>query len=76
MVDISRKTYERNAIETVVDNDRMLWLNEKHNKGLNHKNLQEITTIIWVTENTDMNQKTNHKNKPTQFLYTTNLQPK
>ena len=30
MVDISRKRYERNCIETIVDNDRMLWLNEKH----------------------------------------------
>ena len=30
MVDISRKTYERNGIETIVDNDGILWLNEKH----------------------------------------------
>ena len=30
MVDISRKTYERNDIETIVDNDGILWLNEKH----------------------------------------------
>ena len=28
MVDISRKTYERNGIETIIDNDGMLWLNE------------------------------------------------
>ena len=32
MVDISRKTYERNGIETIVNNDGMLWLNEKHIK--------------------------------------------
>ena len=32
MVDISRKTYERNGIETIVDNDRILWLNEKHRR--------------------------------------------
>ena len=30
MVYISRKTYERNGIETIVDNDGILWLNEKH----------------------------------------------
>ena len=30
MVNISRKTYERNGIESVVDNDGILWLNEKH----------------------------------------------
>ena len=45
MVDISRKTYERNGIETIVDNDGILWLNEKHiEERLGHKNLQEITT--------------------------------
>ena len=45
MVDISRKTYERNGIETMVDNDGILWLNEKHiEEGLGHKNLREITT--------------------------------
>ena len=45
MVDINRKTYERNGIETIVNNDGILWLNEKHiEEGLDHKNLQEITT--------------------------------
>ena len=43
MVDISRKMYERNAIQTLVDDDGILWLNEKHiEKGLHHKHLQEI----------------------------------
>ena len=28
MADISRKKYERNGIETTVDNDGILWLNE------------------------------------------------
>ena len=43
MVDISRKTYERNDIETIVDNDGILWLNEKHiEEGLDHKNFREI----------------------------------
>ena len=44
MVDISRKTYERNAIETTVDNDGMLQLHEKHLEGLYQKNLHEIAT--------------------------------
>ena len=45
MVDISSKTYKRNAIEISVDNDEILWLNEKHTEeGLDHKNLREIAT--------------------------------
>ena len=45
MVDISRKAYERNDIEKIVDNDGILWLNEKNiEEGLDHKNLREITT--------------------------------
>ena len=44
MVDISRKMCERYGIETMVDNDGTLWLNEKHiEEGLDHKNVQEIT---------------------------------
>ena len=40
MVDVSRKTYERNGTETIVANDIILGLNEKHiEKGLDHKNL-------------------------------------
>ena len=30
MTDISKTTYERNGIETIVDNDGILWLSEKH----------------------------------------------
>ena len=45
MVDISRKKYGRDSIETIVDNDGILWLNEKYiEEGLDHKDLQEITT--------------------------------
>ena len=41
MVDISRKTYVRNGIEAIADNDGILWLNERHiEEGLNHKNLR------------------------------------
>ena len=45
MGDISRETYEINDIETIKDNDGMLWLIKKHIKeDLDHRNLQEITT--------------------------------
>ena len=44
MVDISRKTYERNSIETIVGNDEILWLNEEHiEERLDHKNLRGFT---------------------------------
>ena len=40
MIDISRKTCERNGIETIADNEGILWLNEKHRKeGVDHKKL-------------------------------------
>ena len=32
MVNISRKTYERNGVETIVDSDGILRLNEKQRK--------------------------------------------
>ena len=44
MLDISRKTSERNSIE-IVDNDGILWWNEKHiEEELDHQKFQEITT--------------------------------
>ena len=44
MVDISKKTYENNDIELIVDSIGMLWLNEKHiEKKLGHKYLPVIT---------------------------------
>ena len=70
MIDISRKTYERDCKETIVNNDGMLWLNEKHvKKGLGHKNLWEITrkyhsehrNHIWTSRRTK-------KNNVTEFL--------
>ena len=43
MVDISRKTYERNGIEAIVDNDGILWLNKKHIKEqLDHEHMWTI----------------------------------
>ena len=45
MLDISRKTYEINYIETNVDNNGTLWLNEKHKEEVfDHKHLRKITT--------------------------------
>ena len=45
MVDVSGKMYERDGIETKVDNDGILWSNKKHIwEGLDHKNLRQITT--------------------------------
>ena len=43
MVDASRKTYEENGIETIVDNDGILRLNEKGIKEGLDNNLQKIT---------------------------------
>ena len=41
MVNTIRKRYERNGVETMVDNNRILWLNGKHiEAGLCHKNLR------------------------------------
>ena len=40
MVDISRKSYERNDIESIADDDGIFCLNEKHiEEGLDHKYL-------------------------------------
>ena len=44
MVDISKKIYENNDIEVIVDGIGTLWLNEKHiEEKLGHKNLPVIT---------------------------------
>ena len=44
MVDISKKTYENNDIEVIVDGTGMLWLNEKHiEKKLGHRSLPATT---------------------------------
>ena len=44
MVDISKKTYENNDIEVIVDGLGTLWLNEKRlEEKLGHKNLPVIT---------------------------------
>ena len=39
-----QKTYKRNGTETIADNDRILWINQKHiEKELDHKYLREFT---------------------------------
>ena len=44
MVDISRKTYERNGVQIILHSDGILWLNEKRvEEELDHKNLQMTT---------------------------------
>ena len=45
MAEISRETYERNGIQTIVDNDGILYLNDKHiEERLDHKNAHEIAS--------------------------------
>ena len=50
MVDISSKLSKTNGVETTVDSDGTLWLNEKHiEEGLDHINLQ-LTTVKYLLE--------------------------
>ena len=49
MVNISRKTYERNGVETIVDSDGILRLNEKHREKLDHKNLR-MTAVKYFSD--------------------------
>ena len=44
MVDISRETYEKKIVESIIDNDGILWFNEEHiEEELDHKSLRAIT---------------------------------
>ena len=40
MTDMNRKANEESGVETLVDSDGILWLNEKH---IDHKRFQVIT---------------------------------
>ena len=40
---LSRRMYQRNGIETIVDNDGILRLNQTHMEELDRKSLREIT---------------------------------
>ena len=57
MVNKSRETNEKKCVETIVDNDGILWLNEKHiTERLDHKNLQ-VTPLKYLSDhkNIDIN---------------------
>ena len=50
IVDISRKTDEKNGVEAIVGNDGILWLNEKHIKeglysGINETKQRELELL-------------------------------
>ena len=53
MVDVSsRKTYEKNGLKTIVDNEGILWLHEKHiEEGLDHKNLRQ-SRVKYLSDHT------------------------
>ena len=47
MVHNSRKKYERNGIETIVDDDEILWLNDKQiEEGSDHE--KSLVTTIYL----------------------------
>ena len=39
MIDISRRTYKRNGIEIIVDNNEILWLNKKQIEKVSAHNI-------------------------------------
>ena len=46
----AEKKYERNGVETIVDNDGTLWLNKEHIEvGLDHKMLQ-VATVKFLSD--------------------------
>ena len=50
MVDISRKTYEKYGVETILNNDGILLLNEKHlEEELDVRNYNKISSRSWKT---------------------------
>ena len=50
MVDISRETYEKNGLETIVDGDGILWLDGKRmDERLDYKNLR-VTTVKYLSD--------------------------
>ena len=50
MFDISRKRYGRTGVQTIVDSDGILSLNEKKIKGrFDHKKLQ-LTTVKYLSD--------------------------
>ena len=70
---ITKKTYENNDIEVIVDNNGTLWLNKKYiekKKNQTRKvqqSLQEYTAQ--TIESIDLNQQTNEKSNQTEGFY-------
>ena len=76
-MDISKRTYERNDIETIVDNNGILWLNEKHTEeGVDHKQLREITIKYHSNHRKHRYELAEepHKNNAIQFSWMKNYQ--
>ena len=73
MVDIIRKTYERNGIETIIHNDGITWLNENHvEEGLELKNFPEILIKYYSNHRYELVDKS--KYNATVFSQIENLQ--
>ena len=71
IVDICRKTYERNGIEKIVGTGAILWLNEKHIvEGSDHKNMWEITITYHSNRKTDKYDKLMKIDTATEVLTT------
>ena len=71
------ETYERNDVETIVDSNGILPMNEKPTEqGFDYIKLQ-VTSIKYLSDHRKhMNQKINQNNNSTEFLYAKNQQPK
>ena len=55
MVDVIRERYGKNRVETIADNERILWFNEKHiEEGLDYKHLQTTTGKYFVDHRKDV----------------------
>ena len=73
MIGISRKIYQRSGVETVVDSDGILQLNEKHiGKGLHHKTW--VSTVKYPSDHRKHRYELvdEPKSNPTEFLETKN----
>ena len=70
---ITKKTYENNDIEVIVDNNGTLWLNEKYiekKKNQTRKVQQSLQENAAQTiESIDLNQQTNEKSNQTEGFY-------
>ena len=72
MVDVSRETYERNGVETIVDSNGILWLNQKHNERLDHKNVRVTTEKYFSDHRKHRCELVEESKNPKEFLYKKN----